>query len=83
MDSVSIHGLSNALAKNVADRYLQNQATVDLFRQWIAHKNDSLANDFLYTFDWKPVLSASDLANRKSSFRVTFGLDFDSIQVIA
>ena len=80
VNSVSIHGLTTAQAKNVADRYFQNQATVDLFRQWISHKNGTSTNEFVYQFDWKPDISDSEIGNLKDSFRATFGLDIDTIQ---
>jgi hypothetical protein len=73
VDTVSIHGLSTPQAKNVADRYFQNQATVDLFRQWISHRNETPTNEFFYRFDWKPVISDVELANLKSSFRAIGG----------
>ncbi len=82
VDTVAIHGLTTPQAKNIADRYFQNQATVDLFRQWISHWNESPTNAFLFRFDWKPMISDTEVANLKSSFRATFGLDIDTIPLL-
>ena len=82
VDTVSISGLTSAQAKNVADRYFQNQAAVDLFRQWMSHKNGTVTNEFCYQYDWKPSISDAEVANLKSCFMATFGLDIETIPLL-
>jgi hypothetical protein len=79
VDTVSIRGLETTQANNIADRCFQNQATVVLFRQWVSQRNGMPTNEFIYRFDWKPAISAEDVANLKGSFRAMFGVDIDAI----
>lgn len=82
VDSVAIFGLSTIQARVVANRYFQTQATVDLFRQWIAHFNQFPTNQFLYDYSWKPNLTQTDIDNLKLSFFSTFGVAIDSIRIL-